>query len=110
MPGQGVPITSRFSGALAAAQPSLSRPARQLGLEEQIGSLEEGKDADLAVLSGDPLSVYTKVEQTWVEGEQVFDRSDPEHLAYALGGLDVYRGFADVHHLEEGWSLEEGGR
>ncbi len=84
--------------------------ARQLGLADRVGSLEDGKDADLVILSGDPLSVYTRVEETWVEGEQVFDRSDPEHLRYALGGYGVYRAGGDLHHVEAGWSLEEGRR
>ena len=44
------------------------------------------EDADLIVLSGDPLSIYTKVESTWVEGKQVFDRNDPQDLLYAVGG------------------------
>jgi imidazolonepropionase-like amidohydrolase len=66
-------------------------PARMLGLESRIGSLAAGKDADFVVLSGDPLSVYTKVETTWVEGETVFDRADPEQRKYAVGGYKVYR-------------------
>lgn len=64
--------------------------ARMLGLDDEIGSLEEGKDADFIVLSGDPLSVYSKVEQTWVEGQRVFDRSDPEDRKFATGGYRVY--------------------
>lgn len=64
--------------------------ARMLGLADRVGSLEEGKDADFLVLSGDPLSVYTHVEQTWVEGLKVFDRSDPEDRPYATGGYGVY--------------------
>jgi len=64
--------------------------ARQLGLGDRIGSLEPGKDADIVVLSGDPLSVYTQVLETWVEGEQVYDASNPEHHEYAVGGWRVY--------------------
>lgn len=74
-------------------------PARMLGLEERIGSLEAGKDADLIVLSDDPLSVYTHVEETWVEGVQIFDRSDPEHRKYAVGGYGVYRRSPDDEEL-----------
>lgn len=66
--------------------------ARMLGLDERIGSLDVGKDADFIVLSGDPLSVYTRVEQTWVEGEQLFDFDDPEDRKYAIGGYDVFDG------------------
>lgn len=60
--------------------------AEQLDLQSRVGSLEPGKDADLVVLSGKPFSVYTKVEQTWVEGQKVFDRSIPEHRLYQTGG------------------------
>ena len=73
--------------------------ARMLGLEERIGSLEEGKDADLIVISGDPLSVYTQIEQTWVEGEKVFDLSNPEDRKYTTGGYGVYDdGYGHHHH------------
>jgi imidazolonepropionase-like amidohydrolase len=65
-------------------------PARQLGLDDRIGSIEPGKDADLVVLSGDPLSVYTQVLETWVEGRRVYDATDPEHHEYAVGGWRVY--------------------
>jgi imidazolonepropionase-like amidohydrolase len=72
--------------------------ARMLDLDDRIGSLETGKDADLVLLSGDPLSVYTQVEQTWVEGKKVFDRSDPKDRRYAVGGYNVYRdGQQHVH-------------
>jgi imidazolonepropionase-like amidohydrolase len=61
--------------------------ARMLRLDERLGSLEVGKDADLVVLSGEPFSVYTKVLETWIEGERVFDRSDPNDRIYATGGF-----------------------
>src|SRR4029077_5827534 len=49
--------------------------AEMLGLEKRIGSLVAGKDADFAILENDPLSVYCKTLETWVEGVKVFDRS-----------------------------------
>ena len=63
--------------------------ADMLDLGDRVGSLEPGKDADFVVLSGDPFSVYTRVEQTWIEGNKVFDRSDPQDLRYATGGFAV---------------------
>lgn len=60
--------------------------AIMLDLDDRIGSLESGKDADFIVLSGDPLSVYTHVLETWVEGKRVFNRADPEDLLRAVGG------------------------
>jgi imidazolonepropionase-like amidohydrolase len=64
--------------------------ARMLELDDRIGSLEKGKDADFIILSGDPLSVYTHVEQTWVEGIKVFDRANNNDKAFAVGGYNVY--------------------
>ena len=60
--------------------------AKMMDLEDRVGSLEPGKDADFIVLSGDPLSVYTRVEQTWVEGVKVFDLSRPDDYRLAVGG------------------------
>ncbi len=60
--------------------------ARILELQDRVGTLEAGKDADFILLSGDPLSVYTHVMETWIEGKKVFDRSDPKDYLYAVGG------------------------
>jgi imidazolonepropionase-like amidohydrolase len=66
--------------------------ARMLDLQDRIGSLEKGKDADFIILSGDPFSVYTHVLQTWVEGQKVYDRANSDDYKYAVGGYGVYRG------------------
>jgi len=68
--------------------------AEMLDLGDRIGSLEPGKDADFIVLSGDPLSVYTQVLETWIEGTRVFDRGDPEDRLAAEGGWGAGSPFA----------------
>lgn len=71
--------------------------ARMLDLQDRVGSLENGKDADFIILSGDPFSVYTHVEKTFVEGKLVFDRSNPDQRKYAVGGYEVFRGQGYYH-------------
>jgi len=48
--------------------------AKQLRLDHRIGSIEAGKDADLAIWTGHPLSIYSRVDTTMIEGEILFDR------------------------------------
>jgi imidazolonepropionase-like amidohydrolase len=60
--------------------------ARMLDLQDRVGTLTVGKDADFVVLSGDPFSVHTQVLQTWVEGQKVFDLDDPKDRLMAMGG------------------------
>jgi imidazolonepropionase-like amidohydrolase len=49
-------------------------PAIQLRLENRIGSIDVGKDADLVLFNGHPFSVYSRPEMTLIEGEVYFDR------------------------------------
>jgi imidazolonepropionase-like amidohydrolase len=63
--------------------------AEMLDLGARLGSLEPGKDADLVVLSGPPFSVRTRVLETWIEGEKVFDAADPVDRLYQSGGFGV---------------------
>lgn len=55
-------------------------PARQLRIDALVGSLEEGKQADLVLWSGPPLSITSRCEQTWIEGRKYFDRRDDQTL------------------------------
>ena len=52
-------------------------PAWQLGIDEHVGSLEVGKHGDLAVFNGHPLSVYSRCELTFIDGECYFERRFP---------------------------------
>lgn len=65
--------------------------AKMLDLADRVGSLVVGKDADFIILDGDPLSVYTRVHETWIEGKQVFNLQNPEHAKFATGGYGAGR-------------------
>jgi len=77
-----------------------------LDLDDRIGSLQAGKDADFIILSGDPFSVYTRVLETWVEGVKVFDLDDEEDRLVAEGGYGA--GSSRVEDLD--CLVEAGGR
>jgi len=83
-------------------------PAKQLGISSRVGSIEVGKDADLVLLSGDPLSSLSRVEWTMVDGEIEFERRDAFGLdaepltarpfdEVAVPGIDVDPGSIDVN-------------
>ena len=61
--------------------------AEMMDQADQTGSLAVGKKADFVVLNGDPLSVYTRVLETHVEGRKVFDLDDPKDRLWAEGGF-----------------------
>ena len=72
--------------------------AIMMDIEDRAGTLEKGKDADFIILSGDPFSVYTHVEETWIEGSKVWDRANDEDRKYATGGYEIFRGEIHTHH------------
>ena len=55
-------------------------PAKMLKIDHRTGSLKPGKDADVVIWSDNPLSVYAKVEQTFVEGKRYFDVEEDKKL------------------------------
>ncbi|QEH34362.1 hypothetical protein OJF2_28990 [Aquisphaera giovannonii] len=52
--------------------------ARQLGLDGRLGSLEVGKDADIALFNGHPFDAFSRCELTLVDGEVYFERAEPD--------------------------------
>ena len=57
-------------------------PAKMIGMDDQVGSLSEGKLGNLQILTGDPLSATTWVEMVVLEGELVYERSKDPRLQY----------------------------
>ncbi len=60
------------------------RPAKLLGVETLAGSIEPGKDADLVILTGDPLKITTWVQTTLVRGKVVYERDKDRKLQHLL--------------------------
>jgi imidazolonepropionase-like amidohydrolase len=51
-------------------------PARMLGIDAWVGSIEPGKHADLAIWDGPPLEIRSKPEKVFVDGKMVFTKED----------------------------------
>jgi imidazolonepropionase-like amidohydrolase len=68
----GIPITED-----QAVKWMTINPAWALGLDDRIGSIEKGKNADIVLWSADPFSVYARAEKVWIDGALMYDRSDP---------------------------------
>ncbi len=90
-------------------------PAEILGVAERVGSLREGKDADLCVLNGDPLAPGASVLATWVAGELVWkaprrdsDEDGKGERATVIEVAELHVGDGQV--LRPGELLMQGGR
>lgn len=57
-------------------------PARILGIADRVGSIEEGKDADILILNGDPLDYRTFAERTYVNGKLLYEREKSTFFDY----------------------------
>ena len=55
-------------------------PAKMLHLDHRLGSIKAGKDADLVIWSENPLSVYSKVEKTYIDGFLYYDRDKIDEM------------------------------
>lgn len=72
-------------------------PAWALGLDDRIGSIQLGKNADVVLWSGNPFSVYSRAEKVWIDGAMLFDRLDPSsqwRTDFELGFVPASRGGA----------------
>lgn len=69
----------RYGGATEeqALRMITMNPAWIIGVEDRVGSLDVGKDADLVIWDHDPLSVYARTEKVYIDGELFFDRTVP---------------------------------
>ena len=80
-------------------------PAKQLGIDKMVGSLEVGKDADIAIFKGHPLSVYAVPQKTLVDGQVRFDiMKDPDDMRVDINPAEKYASFyeSNVNSEEDG--------
>jgi len=85
--------TMHFGGASEtdALKMITLNPARILGIENRVGSIDVGKDADLAIFSGHPFAPASRVEMTLVDGRVFFDRTTAPTLEHEMQQLQEQR-------------------
>lgn len=79
-------------------------PAKQLGLDGRLGTVEVGKDADLAIFNGHPLNAFSRCEMTLIEGEVFFQRAEKlvPNTAAKVGPAKPAAKFAAIPELPKG--------
>jgi len=77
-------------------------PAKQLGIDSRVGSLEVGKDADIAIFKGHPLSVYAVPQLTLVDGQVRFDiNKDPDDVRVDINPNEKYATYFETEKNNE---------
>ena len=87
-------------------------PAWALGLDDKIGSIEVGKNADVVLWSADPFSVYARADKVWIDGAAAYDRADPSsrwRTDFELGTCRFQREGNDHGNREAGTGMRDGG-
>jgi imidazolonepropionase-like amidohydrolase len=67
-------------GEIQALSTVTNQAAKAVAIDDKVGSLEPGKDADFVIWNGNPLSQFTKAEQTWVDGRRYFSLEEDAAL------------------------------
>jgi imidazolonepropionase-like amidohydrolase len=63
-----------------------------VGLQDEVGTLEPGKNADVVIWSGHPFSVYSRAEQVFIDGALMYDRNDPSRNPVTDFELGIFSG------------------
>jgi imidazolonepropionase-like amidohydrolase len=84
--------------------------AKQMAIDQRLGSIEVGKDADVVVWSGNPLSNMTRVERTFVDGCQYFARDVDQTLRKRDAELRAFLEQEAITAIGQGASSTPGGR
>ncbi|MCC6509746.1 MAG: amidohydrolase, partial [Pirellulaceae bacterium] len=82
-------------------------PAKQLRIDQYVGSIKPGKQADLVIWSSSPLSTLSRCEQTWIDGRKYFDR---EGDTQARVKADALRRQLIARVLDSGEKMDGDGR